>query len=428
MRASAFPTSVVLAPLALAMATVGLLAAAPGALGVVGGGTLLCWATFTLWPWAVLPVGIIGGTVAAGTIAGGDVRTNVVIHALILAAGYLALLTRNALRLDQLTQPRTVVDLAMVALTVLTAVTAVYGLALGNLPTDVLVAAYQIAVIPGYFFIATRTLTDQRRRSAAAILYLVPAGALTAATLTVPGGHGGLIALLGMPPLVVLAGRATGWRRTGAALLAALFLADVVLSCFRALWLAGGIAIVLMLVRGGAVIRRGMVATATAAVVFVALLAITFGLRDRASVVALELKQSSGYRAPESAVGLGVFAGRPLGGGGLGQSTRDVYLSGFAVTDVGPVYHAFYVTILANVGLIGLAVVLWPVLRAIPRGFADRDGAAFAFSALTCGFLAGAVFAGPTDGHWELGLLPALTLLLSQSKATIPKTLVGVRV
>jgi hypothetical protein len=45
---------------------------------------------------------------------------------------------------------------------------------------------------------------------------------------------------------------------------------------------------------------------------------------------------------------------------------------------------------------------------------------ALAFAALTCGFLVAALVSSPTDGHWELGLLPALTFLTCRPE-TIPQ-------
>jgi hypothetical protein len=47
---------------------------------------------------------------------------------------------------------------------------------------------------------------------------------------------------------------------------------------------------------------------------------------------------------------------------------------------------------------------VWSALR-------SGDETAVCFAALTCGFLAAAFVASPTDGHWELGLLPALAVL-----------------
>jgi O-antigen ligase len=133
--------------------------------------------------------------------------------------------------------------------------------------------------------------------------------------------------------------------------------------------------------------------------------------------VGAAVARSAGYRLPESGIGWDVFVSQPLFGAGLGQTTPGVYLPGFVVADVGPVYHAFYVLLLANLGIVGLAVVILPLARLSWQGLAQRDSIALPFAALTIGFLAAALVSGPTDGHWELGLLPALTLLSARPVA-----------
>jgi hypothetical protein len=127
-----------------------------------------------------------------------------------------------------------------------------------------------------------------------------------------------------------------------------------------------------------------------------------------------------------SAACAGGIAVLPLLGAGLGQTTPRGYLPGFVATDVGPVYHAFSVLLLANLGIVGLAVVILPVARLCWRGLAERDSIALSFDALTVGFLAAALTSGPTDGHWELGLLPALALLTARQIATGPGVVRGV--
>ncbi|GAB3933563.1 hypothetical protein GCM10027614_04720 [Micromonospora vulcania] len=373
----------------------------------------MSWGVFLLWPWAVLPVGILGGTVLGALLSGGDVRGYIAVHVLLLGTGGAAMAVRHWLGIER-RAGRTVADLGMLSLIGLTVVAAAYGLAVGNHPSEVLVAAYQISTIPVYFFVATRTLTTARRVRSASILYVVLASAFTAVAVTVPGRHGGLITLLAIPALIWIAGRERGWRRTASLLLGAFFAIDVLLASYRGIWLAAALTLLIMLVRGGRAVRTGLAVTAAAGVVMAALLALHPGVRERASEVTKGLEQSAGYRGAESTVGLDVFAEQPLVGAGLGQTTPDIYLSGFTFTDVGPVYHAFYVTVLANLGLVGLALVLWPILRSVRVGLRDRDGIALPFAALSCGFLAAALFAAPTDGHWELGLLPALTLLTAQ--------------
>ncbi|WP_428963025.1 O-antigen ligase family protein [Micromonospora fluostatini] len=395
---------------ALLGATMSVLLMLPGLAAPAGAGALLFLVVFLLWPWTVLPVGILGGAVAGGLVSGGDVRTYVAAHLLLLTAGVVALALRRWLGLD-VEGRRTLADTGMLAVVGLTVVAAGYGLAVGNLPTEVVVAGYQIVILPMYFFLATHTLTTRRRLVAAGLLYLVVTAVLTGLSMTAPGRHGGLLTLLAVPPLIWVAGRVRGWRRVAAVLLAGFLAADVLLASYRGIWLAAGVTVLVMLVFGGRTVRSGLAATAAAGILVAGLLAVNSGVRERAQEIGTGLQQSAGYRGTESTVGLDVFAGRPVLGAGLGQSTTDIYLADFAFTDVGPVYHAFYVTLLANVGLVGLGLVLWPILRAVRAGLSHRDGPAVPFAALCCGFLAAALFAAPTDGHWELGLLPALALL-----------------
>jgi O-antigen ligase len=413
MRNRALPILVVLVSATFAVTIALLLAWTPGTVAMSGITVLLCWLCFCEWPWAVLPAGIVGGALGGGLVGHGDIRSTVLMHVLPLVAGVAALLTRRLLGYDaDVTPPR--YGLGMAVLLAITVVGAAYGLAMGNAPTQVLVAAYEIAVIPVYYFLAAFTLTSRRSLRNAAIAYVVPVSALTAIEFAAPGRHGGLLSLLAVPGLVVLAGRVTGWARTGLALLAVGLIADVILASYRGVWLAAGIALVILAVRGGVVVLRGLAATAAigaVGLVAAVMFGLTTELRDRSSAVGEALQRTSGYRIPEAAVGLDVFVSRPIFGAGLGQTTPRVYIPGFALTDVGPVYHAFYVLILANLGIVGLCVVAWPILRAVWTGLSGPAGMSLAFAALSCGFLAAAFVASPADGHWELGLLPALTLL-----------------
>jgi len=59
----------------------------PGPVGLAAAIGVLCAGAFLLWPWAVLPVGIIGGTVVGALLSGGDVRGYIVVEVLLLAAG-----------------------------------------------------------------------------------------------------------------------------------------------------------------------------------------------------------------------------------------------------------------------------------------------------------------------------------------------------
>ncbi|MET8547582.1 O-antigen ligase family protein [Micromonospora zamorensis] len=413
MRVPIVAPGVVLAGAALG-GVVTLVTLLPGPVGLAAAISVLCAGAFLLWPWAVLPVGIVGGAVVGALLSGGEVRGYIAVKVLLLAAGGTALAVRHWLGVEQRGTRRTAADVGMLVLVGSTVVAAAYGLAVGNQPAEVLVAAYQVATIPVYFFVATHTLTTPRRILAAGILYVVLAGVFTVISVATPGRHGGLITLMAIPALIWIAGRVRGWRRAGALLLGGFFAVDVLLASYRGIWLAAALTGLIMLIRGGRTVRTGLAATAAVAVAVAAVLALQPGVRERATEITKGFEQSAGYRGVESEVGLGVFADQPLVGAGLGQTTPDIYLSGFTFTDVGPVYHAFYVTVLANLGLVGLLLVLWPILRGIRVGLRGRDGIALPFAALSCGFLAAAFFAAPTDGHWELGLLPALTLLTAQ--------------
>jgi O-antigen ligase len=386
-------------------------------IGLAGIALVLSWLAFCLVPWAVLPVSIIGGAVAAGLLGQTDVRAIVIAHGLLLGAGCLAVVTRRLVGADRnrLSHPR--YQLVMLVVLMVAAIGALYGLAAGNAPKDVLVALYLIAVIPIYFLIAMQTLMRASWRRYAGILYVGSISVLTALEFGTPGRHGGLLALLPVPALIVLAGRYRGWRRFGLAVMAAILSADVVLASYRSMWLAGGVAAAILLVRGDRAVRHGLLAVCAAGAALAGLTLLAGGINQRAVTIGVALASSAGYRLPESGIGWDVFVSRPLFGAGLGQTTPRVYLPGFVVTDVGPVYHAFYVLLLANLGIVGLAVVILPLARLSWQGLAERDSIALPFAALTVGFLAAALVSGPTDGHWELGLLPALTLLSARPGA-----------
>jgi hypothetical protein len=379
-------------------------------------GTVLVGLCFCVWPWAVLPVGVIGGTVAAVLLGETSVRSLVALHLLPLVAGTAALGVRR-LVLGRVGNGPAVATLGMTLLLVATAVGATYGLAAGNAWKYVLVATYEVAVIPVYYLLAVHTLDTRERLRNAGILYIAVITLLTVVELGTPGRHGGLLTLIAVPPLIVLAGRARGWPRAGYALLASVLAADVVLASYRGIWLAAGLAIGILVLFGNRATFRGLFATAGTGAALMGLLIVDRGLQARSASIVPQLNRGAGYRVPESVIGFDVFSAHPIVGAGLGQTTAHTYVEGFTVVDVGPVYHAFYVLILANGGLIGLCAIVGPVLLTVWSGLRDRGQLAVAFAGLTCGYLAAALVSSPSDGHWELGLLPALTMLVVRTSA-----------
>jgi hypothetical protein len=410
------PASAALVAAMLGFAGASLVELLPGRVAVLSAAALLCLVAFILWPWAALPVGIVGGIAATKALGSSDVTFITAVHVGVLAVGCLALLMRRAAASADDEPRRTRADGAMALLALIVLAGALFGLARGYPLHRVLIAGYEIGVIPAYFFLTAHTLTTPHRIKAAALLYVAGAGALAATELTTPGRHGGLPSVLALPPLLVTVHHARGGQRIGAIAAIALFAADTTVAGYRAMWLAVGVSLVILLIRGTSRIRRNVVmAVLAGTVLIVCVAAVSAGLRARAALSGHRLHDPAGYRVPEAAIGLRVFTDWPLTGAGLGQTTPHTYLPTFRITDVGPIYHVFWVMILANLGLIGLIAVLWPLLRAARLSLVARDGTALAFGSLTCGFLAAAAFAGPTDGHWELGLLPALTLLTTRT-------------
>lgn len=428
-RASVLAT-VILSALAAAAVTVAISGSAP--FGAMALGFAACVTAFAIWPWAVLPTGILLGTSATVWAGRTDVRSIAVVHLVPIVAGWAGLVVRRAFTTDAVEsrERRSIVlsppSIGMAGAGALVMVAALYGLALGNHIDDVLAATYHLGVIPLYYFTAIATLASREWRQRAALAYVVVVTVLTAISMTSPGRHGGLLSSLAIPLLLVAISRTTGQRRVVLALVTAGLAIDVALGSYRGIWVALAIALGVLAVRGGPSIRSGLfrvgLLCAIGAAVVVAAATVSNVVRDRVSHVGDALTRGPGYRAAEARIGLRVFADRPLFGAGSGQSTPPQYVADFRITTVGPIYHAFYVVLLANVGLVGLIVVLSPIVRATWMGLGSTDLIPVALAALTAGYLVAAMVISPTNGHWELGLFPALTVLTLRS-ATVARDL-----
>lgn len=405
-----------LLPTGAGAATALVLASSPPRLGLAALGVLVAVPALVLWPWAALPVTIVGGVVVAQALGLNRVGPVVAVHVVLAALGFLGVVIRRAVNPLWGHRVATRADLPMLAFAAAVLLGALYGLAVGNPEYRVLVAAYELGVIPLYFFLATLTLTSPRHLRSAALLFAAGVIGMVLMDWGAEGRHGGLLAALALPPALAAASEARRlWGR--AALLGAsvLFALDVVLSSYRTVWVAAGVSVVLLALFGGARVRlAAAVAAALALVTALALaLAAPDGVDARTELLAETIYQPSGYRLEEARIGWEVLLLNPLVGQGLGQAESDVFVPGFGVVDVGPVYHAFYVTLLANLGLVGLALFAWPLVVAL-RESAGLRGQPLAFGALLAGWIIAAVFAGPTDGHWELGLLAALALVATR--------------
>jgi len=367
-----------------------------------------------IWPWAALPVAVIGGFLVSSALGRDEVDSVVAVHAALLALGFLAVGLRRAAdptwrRVD------TVADGPMIALACAVVLGAAYALVIGNDAYDVMVATYHVGVIPAYFFLGTLTLSSPRRLRAAGVVFVTGATAIALAEVATPGRHGGLFSALALIPALAAASRVDGGRRWLLVAMAAVLGLDVMLAAYRAIWVATAVALLLLMAARVSGLRATVAWTLACglAVAFVAGGAAS-NFESRTEVVAAAFEQSSGYRIPEARIGIETFLANPIVGDGLGQVSHHVFIEGFGITDVGPIYHTFYVTLLANGGLVVLGLVLWPLVRAFNRARRSTSVQAQAFAAALAGFAVAAAFSAPTDGHWELGLLAALALIAAR--------------
>ncbi|MHB8531652.1 MAG: O-antigen ligase family protein, partial [Solirubrobacteraceae bacterium] len=357
-----------LAPIGVG-ATIPLLTTGGGALPLFAALALLLVAAFTVWPWAVLPASIVGGTAATTATGLMSVSAIVALHGGVLAAGLIALSIRRLVA-PLASRRRAAADIPMVVLTVLVALGCLYGIAAGNRSHAALVATYELGVIPAYYWLATLTLAEPSARRRAMLLFLIGAVLLAASGLTTPGRHGGLLSALALVPTLLAASRT---RRSGARWIllgcTALLGVDVALSAYRSVWLATGIALFVVVIRGTRSARRHVLAASVlTAAVAITSLAVSSAAPARLALVESQLGASAGYRLPEAAIGLRAFNATPIFGAGMGQTTPAVYVPAFRVEDVGPVYHVFYVTVLANGGVLlalVLAAAMFPALAVL---------------------------------------------------------------
>jgi hypothetical protein len=370
-------------------------------------------------PWLSVPLIVVGGAIGDRVLGLGGVTGVIALRGGLIAIACVALAARRLQAEDWGARVRTGADRWAVALAAAVVVSAAWGVASGNQPHQVVVAAYELLVVPVYFFLATLTLNTPERLWAAARVFC--AGAVVMAAISFGGSrHGGLLSSIAALGTIALAGEtARGRTRAFLVLISAVFLADVALSGYRAVWAATGLGVVLLaLFSPGA--RRALVAV-TAVGVSAALLVGYLGGGSIADRARSHATASSGYRSSEAEIGLSLLAAAPIVGHGLGRVAPDRYVDTFGYKDVGPVFHAFYMTVAVNLGVTGLVLIGFFLLSAL-AGRSRLSSFAEARLALACrcllaGWIAAAAFAGPTDGHWELGLLPAVALLFERFSA-----------
>ncbi len=427
MRDSVFALSASLAGAAVGLVGAAILHFVPGTGGLVAMAGLVCWLAFLGLPWLVVPVGVLGAAVLGVQAPGSDLPTALAFHVAVLGVGGLALLTRRALGSGTEHRLHTSADLPMLLAAVAVAAGAGYGLVLGTAPSDVLDGAAGLAIVPAYFFLATCTLTNRRQLTAAALVLCGGAVGLLAVGIVTPVRHDGTVAAVALVAVLALAGQTTGWRTGGCLLVAGVLGADVALSGGPVLWLASGAALVVLVVRGTRSARRAVAAAVAAGAVLV------LGGVALASVPGDGWAENGWAENGWAEIGaawdggaalvpggadavpaLRAFADNPFLGTGLGQLAAGS-TGVLPAPDVGTGSAAprvgFWVAVVAQLGVLGLLALAWPLCVAVRAGLRTGHRGQLGFAALLgCLTLAG-VFATGGGLHWELGLLPAATLL-----------------
>jgi hypothetical protein len=291
------------------------------------------------------------------------------------------------------------------------------------------VAGYHLSQLALYHFLITTTLSrpEAFRRAgtiviAWSLIWVVP-------SLLMPGRGGGAAGTWFIVLLCYASATGTWWAPVAWAALPIVLL-DVLTSGYRTLWVhvAGQLSwLAAAGFRGRLRWVRGTAATLLVVFALGALLAVSIPslLAPLPAAQTLERFASSlpdgGYRLPEALIGIAAFREGPVFGRGVGYQTPPLWLDTMEYMRVGPIYHVYYVGYLANMGIVGLAVVLWYFAAVLFSGAAravrqhashNRWAAAgLGLQAAFVGAVLGAFLSGPVDGHWTWGVFGAGALL-----------------
>lgn len=125
-----------------------------------------------------------------------------------------------------------------------------------------------------------------------------------------------------------------------------------------------------------------------------------------------------GYRFSETFIGLDyVLQNNVLFGIGFGGQTDVMRIGTKGVFAAGPSFHNYYLTILFNLGIVGLICFAFFIIKVITDHSKQiieqiKNGrfevAYFSILLFFVGWLVSAFFDSPRDGHWLLGFLPAI--------------------
>jgi hypothetical protein len=155
-------------------------------------------------------------------------------------------------------------------------------------------------------------------------------------------------------------------------------------------------------------------------------LAIATLLRDTPLGMGVQesMTRSAGHRFDEAYYGWQAFTEAPIFGKGFGYRNKQAWIPGLDAYGAGPVYHMFHLIILAAQGLVGMALALWMLSKALvgrgPRWLRARllddpwAAVGVGLQGSVVAAFVSAAFAGPRIGHNEWAFRPALVLLCAR--------------
>lgn len=127
----------------------------------------------------------------------------------------------------------------------------------------------------------------------------------------------------------------------------------------------------------------------------------------------LRITDPLGWRISEGGIAVSFLGeGGWIIGQGLGRQIDEVFIPRRGIIELGPSFHNYYVTILWNVGLVGALIwlVFWIMSVVVLWRLTRKDKTWSGLLGLFLGWSVVAFFDAPPDGHWLLGLIPAIAV------------------
>lgn len=302
-----------------------------------------------------------------------------------------------------------------------------YGIYNGHAGKDILISVWAIQQIPIYYFITKLTLVDEK--SMKINLYLLTIMAIVMALFSLTADDrlvvgsaaiGGYISHIVIVPLIILIiSKGKLKAKLIYAVLIILFLSDIIIGGSRR-FIVPVLASLFMLILFHKNRTKIIISLISCSILALLLFDIIQPGGKGLDFVLYQMTRGEGYRGAERLVAYReVFNNYPIIGAGFGQRYEAMLVGTKGVIRPGPTFHSYYATLLVNMGLIGtILFLLLPLVTTIHvikslKEKANYIGAihknlVLAFLGFYIGWVFTAQFDAPRDGHWLIGLLPAL--------------------